>query len=225
MLSYNISTNGGTMKSRFTIILIAIILGFGAILFLSKKDAANPVDSNGNAVQATNHTKGEGAKITLTEYGDFQCPACAGYYPLVEEVLAKHKQDITFQFRHFPLRQIHPNAMLAHRSAEAASNQGKFWEMYDLLYRGQDSWSSVSDPSSIFNSYAESLKLDMTKFNAELKTEVTNAIINADIAEGEKLGISGTPTFLIDGKIIESPRTLDEFNKVIEDAIKAKEQQ
>lgn len=215
------------MKSRFSFILIACVIVFGAILFISKKDATAPNNGGGSDGQTSNHTRGENKKnVTLTEYGDFQCPACGGYYPIVEQVVEKYKDDIQFQFVNFPLTQIHPNAMLAHRSAEAAGNQGKFWEMYNLLYQNQTSWTSLpsAQADTAFRSYAESLGLDMTKFGTDQKSQATNSIINADIQKGKDLGVTSTPSFYIDGKKIENPKDLDAFNKVIEDAIKAKNQ-
>jgi protein-disulfide isomerase len=212
------------MKSRFSLILIACVVIFGGILVFSKKDEKSP-DSGNSTGQLSSHTRGEGKKgVTLTEYGDFECPACAAYYPIVEQVFEKYKADITFQFRNFPLRQIHKNAMVAHRAAEAADKQGKFWEMYALLYQNHSNWSQETEASSTFRAFAQSLSLDMTKYDADFKSEVTNAIINADIAEGQKLGVSSTPTFFIDGKKIENPRDLEAFTKAIEDAIKAKNQ-
>jgi protein-disulfide isomerase len=212
------------MKSRFTIILVACVVIFGGILIFSKKDAKSPSGSNSSS-QLTNHTRGEGKKgITLTEYGDFECPACSAYYPIVEQVFEKYKGDITFQFRNFPLRQIHQHAMVAHRAAEAADKQGKFWEMYGLLYQNHDTWTKESDPTSTFRAYAQSLGLDLTKYDTDFKSEATNSAINADISKGQELGVNSTPTFFIDGKKIDNPRDLDAFNKAIEDAIKAKNQ-
>ncbi len=208
------------MNSRFTVIIIACVVVFGGILFANKKHANAPTDST---AATTENKKGEGKKgITLTEYGDFQCPACGAYYPIVEQTVEKYKSDITFQFRNFPLRSIHPHAVLASRHAQAAANQGKFWDMYSLLYANQESWTSSSDPSSIFNSYAQSLKLDMSKYAADVASSVTNDIINADIAAGTKLGVTGTPTFFIDGKKVENPRDAAGFEKLIKDAIDAK---
>lgn len=215
------------MKSRFSFILIALVIVFGAVLFISKKDATAPNNGGDPNAQTTNHTRGENKKnVTLVEYGDFQCPACGGYYPIVEQVVEKYKDDIQFQFVNFPLTQIHPNAMLAHRSAEAASNQGKFWEMYGLLYQNQTTWTSLTpaQADAAFRSYAESLNLDMTKFSTDQKSQATNTIINADISKGKGLGVTSTPSFFVDGKKIENPKDLDSFNKVIEEAIKAKNQ-
>ncbi len=212
------------MKSRFGFILIACVVVFGAILFLQKKDASAPNDDGKAGNTTSQHVKGENAKkVTLTEYGDFQCPACGGYYPIVESVVEKYKADIEFQFVNFPLTQIHPNAMLAHRSAEAASNQGKFWEMYKLLYENQTTWTSMASTqaASAFRSYAESLNLDMSKFDTDQKSSAVNELINADISKGKGLGVTSTPSFFVNGKKIENPKDQDAFNKVIEDAIKA----
>jgi protein-disulfide isomerase len=214
------------MKSRFSLILIAAVVIFGGLLIFNKKDSKSPDGSNsGNSGQVTNHVKGDGKKgVTIVEYGDFECPACTAYYPLVEHTFQKYKSDITFQFRNFPLRQIHQHAMVAHRAAAAADRQGKFWEMYDLLYQNHDTWSTQSDPTATFRSYAQSLGLDLTKYDTDFKSEAVNAEINADIAEGTKLGVNSTPTFFVDGKRIDNPRDQEAFNKVIEDAIKAKNQ-
>lgn len=213
------------MGSRFGVILAAFVAIFVGILIFNGNDAKAPKDSNGNPIQATNHVRGEGKKkVTLIEYGDFECPACGGYYPIVEQLFEKYKDDITFQFRNFPLVQIHRHAMLAHRSAEAAGNQNKFWEMYNLLYQNQTTWSGTSDPGTTFRAYAESLGLDMKKYEADVKSAATNDIINADIAAGQKLGATSTPTFILDGKKIDNPRDLEAFSKLIDEAIKAKNQ-
>jgi protein-disulfide isomerase len=212
------------MKSRFSLILIICAVIFGGILFATKKDSKSTSGGNDSA-QATNITRGGGKSgVVITEYADFQCPACGAYYPVVEQVYEKYQDQVTFQFRHFPLRQIHQHAMVSHRAAEAANKQGKFWEMFSLLYRNQQTWSVQTDPTSTFRGFAESLGLDMAKYDADFKSEAVNDTLNADIAEGQKLGVTGTPTFFIDGKKIENPRDADAFNKVIEDAIKAKTQ-
>ena len=209
------------MNSRFSLILVSCVIIFGGILIFSKKDAKSPASTGSG--QVTNHVKGEGKKnVTLVEYGDFECPACTAYYPLVEQVYAKYSSDITFQYRNFPLRQIHLHAMIAHRAAAAADRQGKFWDMYDLLYKNHDTWAAESDPTNTIRGYAQSLGLNMTKYDQDFQSEAVNSEINADIAEGQKLGITGTPTFFVDGKKIDNPKDLASFEKVIDDAIKTK---
>jgi protein-disulfide isomerase len=210
------------MNSRFTIVIIVLVAIFGGIFFVSKNKANAPNGSNGQVtVQPSNHTKGEGKKsVTLVEYGDFQCPACGAYYPIVEQVVEKYKSDITFQFRNFPISNIHPNAMAAHRAAEAAGMQGKYWEMYGLLYQNQSSWQNAGSPATIFQGYASSLGLNIDKYRQDVAGSATNAVIQADIKAGTKLGVTGTPTFFIDGKKIDqNPQDLESFNKLIENAI------
>jgi len=213
------------MNSRFAIILIALVAGFGTILFISKNKADAPDGSNNApAAQATSHTVGEGKSgVTLVEYGDFQCPACAAYHPLVKEIKEKYKEDITFQFRHFPLAQIHPNAQAAHRAAEAAGLQGKFFEMHDLLYERQNAWNNSRSPIGIFEGYAEELGLDVNKFRQDAASSAVNASINADMKAGQQAGANSTPTFVLNGqKLDQNPRDLEAFEKLITEAINEK---
>lgn len=209
------------MNNRFTVILVALILGFLGIIYVSKDKKADAPSTNNQVVKATEHKQGAGnKKVTLIEYGDFECPACAAYYPLVKEVKAKYKDDITFQFRHFPLVQIHRNAMSAHRAAEAAGNQGKFFEMHDMLYERQQSWKAETNPTPVFEGYATELGLNVEQFRREAASGVINDIINADIKEGQAADATATPTFVINGKKIENPRDPEGFFKLIDEAIK-----
>jgi protein-disulfide isomerase len=134
------------MKQIIIIVLVVVAIITGA-MFLGK-DSETTVDATGS----NNWYGQENGVITLTEYADFQCPACAQFAPLVSQVKEQFKDQIRFEFKHFPLVQIHPNATSAHRASQAAANQNKFWEMHDLLYQNQDSWSSVSSPASTFES-------------------------------------------------------------------------
>lgn len=213
------------MSGRFAIILVVLVAIFGGIFVFSKNKAGAPsAGSSGNAAQSTSHIEGSSKTgVVLTEYGDFQCPACSAEYPLVKQVVEAYKDRIQFQFVNFPLYQIHQNAMAAHRAAEAASNQGKFWEMYDLLYQNHDSWANGSTPTSQFEGYAQQLGLDIGKFKTDAASSTTNDTIWADINKGKALDISGTPTFYIDGKKIDAnPTSVDEFNKLIDAAIAQK---
>ncbi len=210
------------MSKRFLAILLAIIVVFGGAFYLAKhKD--NSSGNNTSNVQPTNHIEGDGAKnVTLIEYGDYQCPACGAYYPLLKQVFDKYKADIHFQFRNFPLVQIHKNAFLGARAAEAADKQGKFWEMHDILYEQQQTWGDSNDPTPSFIGYAGQLGLNVDTFKADMASANVNDLINADIQEGQKLGANSTPTFVLNGKKIDNPRSLDDFNKLIDNAIAGK---
>lgn len=213
------------MDRRFVAILTVLVLGFGGFLIYNKRAQDSGVNNqNGTSgVKTTNHNFGEGKKgVVLVEYGDFQCPACFQYFPIVEELREKYKTDITFQFRNFPIDSIHPNARAAHRAAEAADKQGKFWEMYSRLYQTQQEWTSSPSVRPIFEGYAGQLGLDLVKFKADFASSEVNASINADVSEGQKLGVNSTPTFFLDGQKIDNPRGLEEFNKLIDEAISKK---
>ena len=212
------------MDKRFWAIVGIIIIVFFGFLFMQRNDeAAAPANKD---AKPTNHVKGEGtANVNLTEYGDFQCPACAQYFPVVEQVAAKYEKEITFQFRHFPLVSIHPNAFAGSRAAEAAGKQGKFFEMYQLLYSNQDTWSGSNSPTKIFEGFANQLELNLEQYKKDFASTAVNDAINADMAAGNKLKAESTPTFVLDGKKIENPApTVEAFSKIIDEAIAKKKQ-
>jgi protein-disulfide isomerase len=205
-------------------IITAIIVVVAGFLYLTKPKE-KPVTKTGESSSVSNHVEGKGAKnVTLVEYGDYQCPACGAYYPIVKTLVEKYQEDIIFQFRNYPLETLHQNARAGARAAEAANIQGKFWEMHDALYENQKSWESVSDPLVAFTQYAKQIGIaDITKFTADYKSSAVNSIINADLQAGQKYSITGTPTFILDGKKLENnPNTADAFNKLIDAAIAKK---
>lgn len=180
-----------------------------------------------NAEPSNNFFGAEEGVITVTEYGDFECPACAGFYPIFSQMKDQFANEVRFEYKHFPLVQIHTNATAAHRAAEAAANQGKFWEMHDLIYERQAQWNgqATTNPAPIFEEYARELELDMDQYAAEVSTSDILGTINADVALGKDLGFTSTPTFVIDGKTVEdttSIASVELFAAAIQDAIDAK---
>lgn len=177
---------------------------------------------NGNIAE---HTKGSKKnKILLVEFGDYQCPSCAGAHANIEAIMDEYKDDLTFVFRNFPLTAIHPNARAAAAVAETAGLQGKFWEMYDTLYEKQNDWSSLdaSQRTTVFNSYATNLSLDIEKFKTDLASKEVAAKINFDMALGKKASVSATPSFFLNGKKVDEATSsgivqgdLTEFKKQI----------
>src|SRR5581483_436750 len=157
-------------------ILAAIIIVFVGIIVVSGNKSGS--GSGGNATgNLTNHVEGQGqAGVTLVEYGDYQCPFCGQYYPIVKQVEQEFDSQIKFQFRNFPLTSLHQNAFAGARAAEAAGLQGKFWQMHDLLYEqnlanqqnpSAPSWISSSDPTTFFDQFAQQLGLDVNKFKTD----------------------------------------------------------
>jgi protein-disulfide isomerase len=141
------------------------------------------------------HVRGpEGAKLTLIEYGDFQCPYCARAHAALDE-LGEELGDIRLVFRHLPLADKHPLAEPAAEAAEAAASQGKFWEMHDLLFEQQR---QVTDPQDLVV-LAERLDLDLERFRAEVQSGRHRPRVQADLARGHGDGATGTPTFFING--------------------------
>jgi protein-disulfide isomerase len=211
------------MNKRFLITLLVCVLALvGIYIATSKKDSGSTDSTGSKSGSLSNNVLGSNNKgVVLVEYGDFQCPACAGYHPIIKEVVEKYNDDIKFQFRNFPLQQIHQNARAAARTAEAAGLQGKYWEMHDLLYEQQQSWEQSTAVNTIFEGYASQLGLDLAKFKTDFSSSAVNETINADFAEGTKLGVDSTPTFFLQGKKIEDPpRDVAGWNKLIDQAIK-----
>jgi protein-disulfide isomerase len=205
------------MDKRFIVALLIIVGVFVGYVFTTKKSSQSTSPTLVGVL--TEHKKGAGnKKVSLVEYGDFQCPVCAQYYPILKQIKEKYGDDITFQYRHFPLDSIHPNARAAHRASEAASNQGKFFEMHDLLYETQSSWSTSNNSKAIYEGYANQLGLDLAMFQADYSKEDTNSIINADAEEGKKLGVTGTPGFMINGRLLNDNerRSFDDLVKTID---------
>lgn len=214
-----------TMSKRFLATLLIIGLGLVGIFWISR-DKANAPNDNSAQTLSSEHVQGAGKKgVTLVEFGDFQCPACGAYYPIVKQVKAKYGDDITFQFRHFPLTQIHPNAFAAHRAAEAAGLQNKFFEMHDMLYERQNTWVGASNVVKILEDYATELGLNIEKFKQDFSSGAVNDVINKDVKAAQGLKATSTPTFVLDGKKLEQlPRDAEGFSKLIDEAIAQKSQ-
>lgn len=170
-------------------------------------------------VDEKEHIKGNNPAITLVEYSDFQCPACATTYPIVKRLAESYSEQIRFVYRHYPLRQIHPNAQLAAQASEAAGLQGKFWEMHDALFNTQASWSNERNPKDFFIELAESLSLDMEKFEQDLESSETKNAVNEDYSSGSRSGVPGTPTFYINGQRLQNPGSYAGFERIIEELL------
>jgi protein-disulfide isomerase len=219
------------MSKQFLAVLAAIVLIFvGIVLITSKSNSTSSTSSN----KVSEHIEGEGKDhVTLTEYGDYECPYCGEYYPTLKTVQAKYSQEIYFQFRNFPLTSLHPHAFAGSRAAEAAGEQGKYWQMHDLLYEQNETyydsneqaatWINAPDSvllSQYFDADAKQLGLNVAKFNTAYNSNAVNDVIDADMSEGQKLGIEGTPTFFINGKQITQPaNSVSAFSNAINAAI------
>lgn len=160
----------------------------------------------------------EAATVTLTEYSDFQCPACAAFYPVVKTLVEQYGDQIKFEYKHFPLISIHPYAVPAAKAAEAAGQQGKFYEMHDMLFENQTTWSAASNPVRYFEGYASELGLDVELFKRHYKASLIEDKINESFAEARSLGLTGTPTFFLNGTQMQF-ETIDDFTAQVVTAI------
>lgn len=163
----------------------------------------------------------ESAKVTLIEYGDFECPACGVYYPLVKQISEEFGKDLRVVHRFFPLTNVHKNAMISAQAAYAAGLQGKFWEMHNMLYENQSSWSETN-PKDIFISYAKDLELDLDKFKTDLEADSTKQFIKQQEQSAISIGINSTPTFILNEARIQNPANYEAFKKLIQDEINKK---
>jgi protein-disulfide isomerase len=200
------------MDRRFLGILGAIIIVFIGIFAISQHSNDNSGgSSNSSNAQVTNHLFGQGkAGVTLIEYGDYECPICEAYYQPLKDMANQYKTQIYFQFRNLPLTAIHQNAFAGARAAEAASLQGKFWEMHDKLYENQNSWVSSSSPLDIFTQYAQQIGLNVNQFKTDYASSKVNDEINADSTAFDKTKQEkATPTFFLDGKYIPNTSLVD----------------
>jgi protein-disulfide isomerase len=216
----------------FIIIAVVLVAGIATFLIFSKKGRGS--DSGNTFVSApTQTTAGKLASepaqasptdlpgstrpnvkvsspVILEEYGDYQCPPCGALYPELKKIESEYGNQLRVAFHHFPLEKIHKNAMVAAQAAEAARNQNKFWEMHDRLYRTQDTWKDNYNPRAIFASYARELKMNVDRFTRDLdSTEVKNRI-TADMQRAAGVGVTGTPTVFIEGRMLRYEHTTPE---------------
>ena len=167
------------------------------------------------AVNDADHTQGSAsAACTLVEYGDYECPHCRVAQPLVKRLEHHFGDRLLFVFRNFPLTQIHPYAQPAAETAEFASAHGKFWEMYDLLFKEQD---RLSD--ELFPELAGTLELDSEALLQALSDGSFTDRVRADFTGGVRSGVNGTPTFFINGERHNGPADYDHLVKAIEAAL------
>ncbi|MBU3978896.1 DsbA family protein [Patescibacteria group bacterium] len=158
-------------------------------------------------------------EVTVVEFGDFQCPACAVAYQVVNQIKKKYEGKVRFAFREFPLM-AHKNGYSSALAAETAGGQGMFWEMHDMLYDNQKEWSDRNDAIDIFTSYAKKIGIDADKFKKDVEDKKYDAKIQNDLKDGNMLGVNATPTFFINGKKYSGVLAYDIFKSMIESELK-----
>jgi protein-disulfide isomerase len=221
------------MKRFFPFLIIGAValltVGTATVMYRVKTRPA-PTPHPGTAVAATPteapenpflHVRGpRNAPVTLEIYGDFQCPSCALASQAIDELQKEYKDKVKVIFHEFPL-EMHQHAVAAALAAEAATVQGKFWEMHDLLYQHQSVWSNATNVNPLFESYAESIGLDVARFRADRQSADVRAYVLQDGQGGEARGVKNTPTIFINGTEMRTGFTKEKMREAIDAALAA----
>lgn len=204
------------------ILFATVVLIAGAVFFLGRGSNSSTVLEETQTVQI-DYSKGEkigsdSAKVKVVEFSDLQCPSCLTAEPFVRKV--RSTQNVQLIYRHFPLTR-HIYGKKVANLAEAAGEQGKFWEMHDKLFDTQSQWSEMSenDAMAFFLSLAKDLGLDENKVKDEIANDAFKAKIDADLAEGQRLGVDATPTFFVNGHKLDLANYSD-LNTAVENELK-----
>jgi protein-disulfide isomerase len=206
------------------VVAAASICG-GAILYQAKRphlltipqDKAVPGKPDTEKV----HIRGEpDAPVTIEEFGDFECPPCGLISPVLDKLVNEFKPSVRLVFRNLPLSG-HKHARVAALAAEAAGSQGKFWEMHDVLYREQSTWSKAENPQELFEAYAGTIGLNVPEFKKDMESEEVKGRVDSDKFRGELIGIKLTPTIFVNNRELpQDKRTPNGLRAVIDEAVK-----
>lgn len=210
------------VKAGLVALAVAVVLVVVAVIvvLMNQRSSAPPESSDGAAtaqvIRENSHVLddgGEGA-VTVVEFLDFECEACGAFYPVVEDLRQRYDGEITYVIRYFPLPG-HQNSRNAAFAAEAAAQQGRLEDMYRKLFESQSQWGEAQESrADVFRGFAEELGLDMAAYDAAITDPATAARVDLDYNDGQALGVSGTPTFFVDG----DPITLERYDD-LENAI------
>lgn len=216
------------MKRALPFLLIAAVavatLCSGALIYRSKRGRIDGgTTAGGTPTVKPEHVRGEAdAPVTLEEFADFQCPSCAmATLRSIGPMEKNFGERLRVVFWHFPLPN-HKHGREAALAAEAASRQGKFWEMHDMLFEKQADWSNVPDIHPVFEDYAKQLNLNVYKFKKDLENPDVAAAVDRNHQQGETRGVKNTPTIFINGRELPPPFNPERLQEAIDAAIAAK---
>lgn len=227
----------------FLIILVVLGIAVGSAWYLTRVTPGTPSANPAPASQSTANNPqsrpapirgipgaepaqtlgAANAPVQLEEFGDYQCPPCAAFHPVLEKMHEEFGDKLRITFRNFPLSQSHPHAVAAASSAEAAGLQGKFWEMHDLIYEHQAEWKDKMDVGPIFEGYAKQIGLNIERWKKDVGSEQVAQRIFLDSRRGQTMGVRGTPTVFINGREVpfESLLAPDRLRAVIQSELAA----
>jgi protein-disulfide isomerase len=234
------SSGGGSNRSVFYGVLIAIVvLGIAAIFYLAKRPTTASADQQAayealqrnyaNAGPPQPHVRGNpNAPVVIEEFADFECPSCGRFATITEPDVRKNLVDagqVFYKYYDFPLP-MHRNSQAASNAAACAEEQGKFWEMHDQLFAGQDQWGlsasengEVTDnPRPIFEGYAKTIGLNVPQWDQCFDSHKYQSRINANLAEGFRRHVEETPTFYVNGKQAVGAQSYDDIQRLVNEA-------
>lgn len=225
----------------FLLIVAVLGIALGSVWYLTKPVATSTVPASQPAPVATGsqqqqpaappgqlgpvktgipgaepaNTKGPAnARVHIEEFGDYQCPPCGLFHPMLEKMEQEFPQDLRVTFRHYPLPN-HQHALRAASAAEAAGLQGKFWEMHKLIYEHQRDWKDQFDVRAIFEGYAQQIGLDVARYNRDLGGATVQQRILQDGKRANSLGVKGTPTVFLNGREVPFTMLPEEHLRVL----------
>ncbi len=203
--------------NRLKILGISLI-AFFSLFVLSSCGGSTATEAQILEVKSSDLIRGpENAPVTLIEYSDFQCPVCAAYHPLIEQIGKNNPTKFRLVYRFFPIVGSHANALPSAKAAQAAAMQGKFWEMSNLIFTNQKNWQDLPDTKPTFQGYAQQLGLDVPKFLQDMESQTVADRVKVNYDEASALNLPGTPSFFLNGKALKV--TYDAFPGYIQSII------
>lgn len=225
MNSPTTSTTRAPKKTKIVVWILLAVAVIAAVIgyFVAQNNSTAATPAATDAAATEQQVVRENSRVlsqapdenaVLVEFLDFECEACGAAYPFVEELRAEHSDNVTFVQRYFPLPG-HLNSMNAAVAVEAAAQQDAYDDMYKKMFDTQTQWGESADnKSALIRTYAEDLGLDMAAYDTAVADPATEERVKLDIADGKALGVTGTPTFFLDGKML-NVQSLDEFKAAV----------
>lgn len=218
--------SAGNQKTFYIILAVLLVAGIGTLSYLATRgrDNVSAVDPNLAPIANQGHVLGsQTAPVEVVEFADFECPACGSFANLTKpDIQARlvNTGQVRLRFIDLPL-DIHPNTWAAHNAAWCASEQGRFWEMHDLIFQNQDRWASQATrrPNAVLTPLAGQLGINMQQYESCVETRKFYPQIKANYDEAVRRGIPSTPTFIIGSRQVAGAISYDEFKRHVDEAL------
>ena len=192
-------------KLQSTLVIVLALVGLIAVTKIVL--APKKMEINLQMARAKGNPQ---ARVKIVEFIDFQCPACAFGIKYLKTFFDQHPNDIYLQVRYFPLTNMHHHAMISALYSECAARQGKFWALDDLMIPQQSQWAQLISPEPVFKAMASQVGMNIDQLNACLVSDDARKVINDEKSLGQSLGISSTPTYFINNKMVVGTKSLQE---------------